>query len=120
MSWSTLPAKVQRIAQILELPIVVEGRRPAIDELQGLQEGQLLRRRGPAQRGIAQKLDQSLFLTPIQAFAVLEAFALTRGECNRERERPRIPFPRRDCGIEPGALLRRHVQHVAVEVDDVE
>src|SRR6266851_856855 len=119
-NWSTLPAKMQRIAEVLELPIVIQSRRPAIGELQGLQEGQLPISGGAAERGIAQKLEQSLFLTPIQAFAVLEALTLTRGERNRKRERRRIPFPRHDRGVEPGALLRRHVQHIAAEVGDVE
>lgn len=45
-------AKMQRVSQALQLPVVVEGRRSLVRKLQTLQELDFLRGRGAAERGI--------------------------------------------------------------------
>src|SRR5213592_697701 len=113
---------MERIAEVLKLAVVVQRGRTAVFESQRFQEGELCRSGRTAERGIAQKLRHALF--PVGgrriAFGVFKVLVFAAGQSDRQRERRRIPFPRRDGRIEPDTLPRRHMEHVAAEARDVQ
>src|SRR5213592_60498 len=98
---------MERIAEVLKLAVVVQRGRTAVLESQRFQEGELCRSGRAAERAIAQKLRHALF--PVAgrriAFGVFKVLVFAAGQSDRQRERRRIPFPRRDGRIEPDTLL---------------
>src|SRR3989442_3981663 len=62
-------AKVERVSEVLQLPVIVEGRRPLALELQPLEKLDFLRGRGAAEGRILKELPQPrLFADGLFAF----------------------------------------------------
>src|SRR6266566_2090469 len=105
---------MQRVPEALQLPVIVEGRRPLALELQPLEKRDFLRGRRAAERRILQEfLEPGLFADRLVGFPLdkIESLHLPRGDAvvqeNLQTERRKVTVPgfnqRRQ---ERGAVLR--------------
>src|SRR5437016_4643815 len=76
-------AKMERVSEVLQLPVIVEGRRPLALELQPLEKLDFLRGRGAAEGRILKELPQPrLFADGLFGFPLdkLESLRLPRDD----------------------------------------
>src|SRR5438309_9906952 len=104
MSLFVLPvydgAKMERVSEVLQLPVIVEGRRPLALELQPLEKLDFLRGRGAAEGRILKELPQPrLFADGLFGFPLdkLESLHLPRDDAvvqdDLQTERREVDVP---------------------------
>src|SRR5438034_9512000 len=127
MSLFVLPvyegAKMERVSEVLQLPIIVEGRRPLALELQPLEKLDFLRGRRAAERRILEEfLEPGLLADRLLGVPLdkLESLRLPWDDAviqdNLQTERREVDVPGFNQGIqERDAVLRGHVEDVRIE-----
>src|SRR5258707_12927925 len=115
-------AKMQRVPEALQLPVVVDGRRPLALELQPLEKGDFLRGRRAAERRILKEfLEAGLFADRLFGFLLdkRESLRLPWDDAvvqdNLQTERRQVDVPGFNQRIqERDAVLSGHVEDVRI------
>src|SRR5712664_4579948 len=116
-------AKMERVSEALQLPVIVEGRRPLALELQPLEKRHFLRGRRAAERRILKEfLEPGLFADRLYGFPLdkLESLRLPWDDAvvedNRQTERRKVDVPGFNQRIqERDAVLCGDVEDVRIE-----
>src|SRR6266566_780514 len=116
-------AKMERVPEVLQLPVVVQGRRPRVREPQLLEKLDFLRGRGAAEGGVLKEfLEPGLFADRLCGFPLdkRESLRLPWDDAvvqdDLQTERRQVDVPGFDQRIqERDAVLSRHVEDVRIE-----
>src|SRR5213596_2747904 len=114
---------MERVSEVLQLPVIVEGRRPLALELQPLEKRDFLRGRRTAERRILKEfLEPGLFADRLVGFPLdkLESLRLSWDDAvvedNLQTERRKVDVPGFNQRIqERDAVLSGHVEDVRIE-----